>query len=44
MFIKNDNLKLNKYNKGLIVIDRGPISTLSYNIVRHELESTFFFF
>lgn len=30
-FIENDNLKYNKYNDGLIIIDRGFISTLSYN-------------
>ena len=29
-YLKNDELKLNLYNKGLIVIDRGFISTLSY--------------
>jgi len=30
-FMKNDNMKYQKYNQGTIVIDRGFISTLSYN-------------
>lgn len=30
-FMNNDIKKINKYNDGIIVIDRGPISTLSYN-------------
>lgn len=41
LFILNDNLKINKYNEGVIVIDRGPISTLTYNIVRDELVENF---
>lgn len=30
-FMKNDINKLNKYKKGTVIIDRGAISTLSYN-------------
>lgn len=30
-YMKNDEMKLSKYKEGLIIIDRGPISTLSYN-------------
>lgn len=41
LFIMNDNLKINKYDEGIIVIDRGPVSTLTYNIVREELEENF---
>lgn len=41
LFIMNDNLKINKYNDGIIIIDRGPISTLTYNIVKDELVENF---
>ena len=41
LFIMNDNLKINKYDEGIIIIDRGPISTLTYNIVRDELVENF---
>lgn len=41
LFIMNDNLKINKYDEGIIIIDRGPISTLAYNIVRDELVKNF---
>ena len=41
LFIINDNLKISKYNEGTIVIDRGPISTLTYNIVKNELVENF---
>ena len=30
-WINNDKKKINMYDDGLIIIDRGPISTLSYN-------------
>lgn len=30
-FMKNDTAKINKYKEGLIFIDKGYISTLSYN-------------
>lgn len=40
-YIKNDDIKINKYNEGLIIIDRGPISTLAYNMARSELDLTF---
>lgn len=43
LFIMNDNLKINKYDEGIIIIDRGPISTLTYNIVRDELVKNFSF-
>ena len=33
-FMKNDDKKISLYNQGIIVIDRGPISTLSYNQTR----------
>ena len=29
-FLRNDSLKVNQYSDGVIVIDRGPISSLSY--------------
>lgn len=29
-YLKNDDLKINLYNEGLIVIDRGYLSTISY--------------
>lgn len=29
-FIKNDEMKLTKYKEGIIIVDRGPISSLSY--------------
>lgn len=32
-FLKNDEMKVNKYHNGIIIIDRGPISTLAYNQV-----------
>ena len=41
LFIMNDNLKTSKYNEGIIIIDRGPISTLTYNIVKNELVENF---
>ena len=36
-FMKNDIAKINKYNDGLIIIDKGLISTLSYNQMLDEL-------
>jgi len=38
-FINNDTHKINKYNEGLIVIDKGPISTLSYNEMLYYLNN-----
>lgn len=35
--MQNDILKINKYQTGLIIIDRGMISTLSYNETLNEL-------
>ena len=51
-FIANDELKLNAYSEGIIIIDRGPISTLSYsqtkNIINYNynynIETTLEFF
>ena len=31
IFLKNDEMKVYKHDKGTIIIDRGPISTLVYN-------------
>lgn len=42
-FINNENMKLNKYSDGLIILDRGPISSISYaqakKIVNPEMTS-----
>lgn len=40
-FILNDKLKLTMYEEGIIIIDRGPISTLSYNMARSKIDSRF---
>lgn len=37
LYIENDEIKINKYTDGNIVIDRGLISTLAYNITRKIL-------
>jgi len=37
-FIKNDEMKLNKYNEGIILLDRGPISSLSYSQVKQIID------
>lgn len=41
-YLVNESLKINMYNEGKIVIDRGPISTLSYSqvkkIIYHEYD------
>lgn len=37
IYIENDNIKLSKYQEGIIIIDRGPISTLSYNETKNKL-------
>lgn len=34
-------MKLNQHNEGLIIIDRGPISTVSYNITRSIIDQSF---
>lgn len=41
IFLENDELKINKYNDGLIIIDRGPISTLVYNQVNHLINNNY---
>ena len=33
-YMDNDDRKINMYNQGNIVIDRGPLSTFVYNVVR----------
>lgn len=40
-YIKNDELKLDKYKRGVIVFDRGPISTLAYNLASKEINKEF---
>lgn len=40
-YMINDEMKIKKYNDGIIVIDRGPISTLSYNQTRKIIDATF---
>lgn len=40
-FMSNDDLKVNAYKSGCVVIDRGPISTLSYNQARHITDPKF---
>lgn len=37
IFMKNDDMKIDKFSDGLIVIDRGPISTYAYNLVNSKL-------
>ena len=41
IFITNDNKKINMYNSGTVIIDRGPISTLSYNQTRAMIDKSF---
>ena len=40
-FLLNDEMKVNKYDHGTIIIDRGPISTLVYNQVMHLIDSKY---
>ena len=40
-YMINDNMKIDKYHDGLIIMDRGPISTLSYNQTRNIIEDGF---
>lgn len=40
-FMKNDIQKLNMYNEGIIVVDRGLISTLSYNETKMKIDNKF---
>lgn len=40
-YMINDEMKINKYNEGIIIIDRGPISTLSYNQTRNIIDCKF---
>lgn len=41
VFLKNDELKVNKYNDGIVIVDRGPISTLVYNQVNHIINNNY---
>lgn len=40
-FVRNDEIKLSMFDEGLIIIDRGPISTLSYNMTRSIIDKGF---
>ena len=40
-YMINDEMKITKYEDGIIVIDRGPISTLSYNQARNIIDENF---
>lgn len=40
-FLLNDEMKVNKYDHGTIIIDRGPISTLVYNQVLHRIDNNY---
>lgn len=40
-FFENDKLKLAKYNEGVIFIDRGPISTISYVQAKMIIDNEF---
>ena len=40
-FLLNDYMKINKYNEGIIIIDRGPISTLSYSETKKIMDTSF---
>ncbi len=40
-FLLNDFMKVNKYNDGIIIIDRGPISTLSYSETKKIMDINF---
>jgi len=39
LYMENDEYKINKHTEGNIVIDRGLISTLAYNITRNILNN-----
>lgn len=40
-FVRNDEIKLSMFDEGLVIIDRGPISTLSYNMTRSIIDKNF---
>lgn len=40
-YIVNDELKLKKYNQGTIVLDRGPVSSLSYAYVKEMIDKKY---
>lgn len=41
IFMRNDEQKIKKYDDGTIIIDRGPISTLTYNQVKHIINNEY---
>lgn len=41
VFLENEELKLNKYNDGLIIVDRGPISVISYAQAKEIIDVKF---
>lgn len=41
LYMKNDEIKINKYQQGNIVIDRGLISTMAYNIAKKQIDKTY---
>jgi len=41
VFLINDEMKVNKYKNGIVLIDRGPISTLVYNQVKHIIDNNY---
>ncbi len=43
LYLKNDNIKIDMFKDGTIIIDRGPISTFSYNQARHIIDIDFDF-
>lgn len=45
-FIDNDDQKVkeaSEFSNQLVVVDRGPLSTLAYSLVRHKLDNSFDF-
>lgn len=40
-YLKNDEMKLNMYDDGLIVIDRGLLSTISYEQAKHIINKNY---
>ena len=43
LYLKNDEMKIDMFKEGTIIIDRGPISTFSYNQARHIVDIDFDF-
>ncbi len=40
-FLKNEEMKLNKFLKGKVIFDRGPISVLAYSQVKHIINTNY---